>query len=72
MSISAILTQQAFLYKNISSFFFRNEISEDIGDLKGRGCVFNVAVSKNKTFFAIKYIYLGSKKIASTLLENRM
>ena len=35
----SILTLQTFLYKSMSAFFLETSISENMSDLKGRGCV---------------------------------
>ena len=44
-----------------------------MGDLKGRGRILTMQlISKNKMSFAIKYTYLGLKKIGDIILENRM
>ena len=58
-SLFAALTLQTFLYKIVSAFFLEPSISENMGHFKGTRVYFNIIVSKSKTFFAIKYVYLA-------------
>ena len=55
----------------MSSFFLATIISENMIDLKGRGCILTLMSVKIRCFYD-KMCMLGLKKIGDLFLENRM
>ena len=61
-----MLTLQTLLYKSVSAFILETSISENMVDLKERGCILTQAFICNKISIP------GLKKIGDSFLENRM
>ena len=61
-----MLTLQTLLYKSVSAFILETSISENMVDLKERGCILTL------TFICNKISIPGLKKIGDSFLENRM
>ena len=61
-----MLTLQILLYIRVSAFILETSISENMVDLKERGCILTL------TFICNKISIPGLKKIGDSFLENRM
>ena len=67
-----LTTRDCPLQKRVCNFL-RNELFlKNMGDLKRRGRILTMQlISKNKISFAIKYIYLGLKKIGDIIFREQ-
>ena len=58
--------------KKMSAFFLETSNSENMDDLKGRGCTLTLLVSKNRTFFDKTHVISRFKENRNTFLGKRI